>query len=283
MAGFTLAGLSSGASAFPAEGLNRILGAVAVLLLVPLCFYSLSGVFWKLYYPDRVATGFDVAAPQAGATAAARPPASWDWFTVHEAPKPKAVPAKINARLLGVFGVGDRGIAMISLNKGKPQNFRVGDEIKDGVVLGKLAQDHVILLRGEREEVLAMKKFNLFNAKKDDGALIGADERGISRDLVHKMLREQPLRLAQMVRFEPVRNRRYGRGVKITPRRSENETMFYNMGLIPGDVLLKANGQSMEQIEQKPGSWRPLLTGKSVRLELLRNGVLQNVTVNLGR
>ena len=97
------------------------------------------------------------------------------------------------------------------------------------------------------------------------------------------MIREQPLRLAQLVRFEPVRNRRYGRGFKITPRRSENETMFYNMGLIPGDVLLKANDQSMEQLEQKPGSWRSLLTGQSVRLELLRNGVLQNVTVNLGR
>ena len=282
MAGFALGSLSSGTSGATAEGVNRILGAGALLLLLPLCFYSLAGLFWKIYYPDRVATGFDVAAPQDDVAAAARPAASWDWFTVHEAPKPKAVPAKINALLLGVFGVGERGIAMISVNKGKPQNFRIGDEIKDGVVLGKLAQDHVILLRGEREEVLAMKKVNLFKAKRDDGALIGAGERGISREFVQRMIREQPLRLAQLVRFEPVRNRRYGRGLKITPRRGENESMFYNMGLIPGDVLLKANGQSIEQLGQKPGSWRSLLAGKSVRLELLRNGVLQNVTVNLG-
>ena len=283
MAGFALGGLSSGASGATAEGLNRVFGGVAAALLLPFCLYYLSGVFWKLYYPDRVATGLDIAAPQADATASAKPAASWDWFTVYEAPKPKAVPAKINARLLGVFGVGDRGIAIISISKGKPQNFRVGDEIKDGVVLGKLAQDHVILLRGEREEVLAMKKANLFQAEQDDGALIGAGERGISREFVQRMAREQPLRLAQMVRFEPVRNRRYGRGVKITPRRGENESMFYNMGLIPGDVLLKANGVSMEQIQQKPGSWRPLLAGNNVRLELLRNGTLQNVTVNLGK
>ena len=283
MAGFALGGLSSGVSGATAEGVNRFFGAAAVVLLLPFCLYYLSGVFWQLYYPDRVVTGLDIAAPQTDAAVAAKPAASWDWFTAYEAPKPKAVPAKINARLLGVFGVGERGIAIISVSKGKPQNFRVGDEIKDGVVLGKLAQDHVILLRGEREEVLAMKKFNLFQAKQDDGALVGAGERGISREFVQRMAREQPLRLAKMVRFEPVRNRRYGRGVKITPRRSENESMFFNMGLLPGDILLKANGQSMEQIQQKPDAWRPLLAGSSVHLELLRNGTLQNVTVNLGR
>ena len=165
MAGFALGGLSSGASGATAEGVNRVLGGVALLLLLPLCFYALAGLFWKIYYPDRVATGFDIETPQADVAAAAKPGASWDWFTVYEAPKPKAVPAKINALLLGVFGVGERGIAMISVNKGKPQNFRIGDEIKDGVVLGKLGQDHVILLRGEREEVLAMKKVNLFQGQ----------------------------------------------------------------------------------------------------------------------
>ena len=283
MADFTLGGLSSGLSASAVENLNRLLSLGAVLVLLPLCFYSLSDVFWKLYYPDRIATDFDVATPQADESAAVRSRASWDWFIAREAPKPKAAPSKINARLLGVFSVGQEGVAIISLDKGKPQSFHVGDEIKDGVVVDKLAQSHVVLLRGEREEILAMKKVNLFEAKQEEGAIIGAGAGGISREYVRRMIREQPLQLAQMIRFEPTDTPRYGLGMRISARRSENESMLFNMGVIPGDILLKANGKSMDHLWKNPDSWRPLLAGKTIRLELLRNGALQNVTIDLSR
>ena len=284
MADFTLGGLSSSLSGAAAESLNRRLGVLAAVVLLPFCFYSLSGMFWDLYYPDRVATGFDIAAPKAGKASARAPKAaSWDWFTVREAPKKKVVPAKINAQLMGVFGVGDEGVAMISVNRGKLENFRVGDEITDGVVLGELAQSHVILLRGESEEILAMKKANLFQAKKEDGIIIGTGPTGITRGYVQKMIREQPLQLAQMIKFEPTDTSRYGRGMKISSRRSENESMLYNMGLIPGDILIRANGKSIGHFQKNPGSWRPLLQGGNIRLELVRNGTLQNVTLELGR
>lgn len=284
MADLTLGGLSSGLSGAAAENLNRGLGVLAAVVLLPFCLYSLSGLFWQLYYPDRIAAAFDIAAPKAGKAAARAPKAaSWDWFAVREAPKKKAVAAKINAQLMGVFGVGDEGVAMISVNRGKMQNFRVGDEITDGVVLGKLAQSHVILLRGESEEVLAMKKTNLFQAKQEDGMIVGAGPTGISRGTVQKMIREQPLQLAQMLKFEATDTSRYGRGMKISARRSENESMLYNMGLIPGDIVIRVNGKNVDHYRKNPNSWRPLLQGGKLRLELVRNGTLQNVTLELGR
>jgi len=120
-------------------------------------------------------------------------------------------------------------------------------------------------------------------AKQEDGMSVGAGPTGISRGYVQKLIREQPLQLAQMLKFEATDTSRYGRGMKISARRSENESMLYNMGLIPGDIVIRVNGKNVDHYRKNPGAWRPLLQGGKVRLELVRNGTLQNVTLELGR
>ncbi len=274
-------------SADYAVGLNRAFANLVVIVLLPVCFYLLSDVFWKVYYPDPLQPK---SADKTGARAVSRstqaPAASWDWFVIKEpvkASKPATV-SKLNASLAGVFGVGDKGVAMIKADGGQVKAYRVGDEIKSGIALKRLGLNYVILLRNGEEEELRMKGGNLFNREEapqsagDDKAAGGVNT--VDSELA-KVIKKEPFKLLDLVRFRQERVPEYGLGYKIIPRGERGEQAINAAGLYKEDMIFLINGRPIVQLPSDPVAMKKLLESEELKIRLLRDGRVMDVTIAL--
>lgn len=268
---------------FPADrlgGLNHALANFSVLLFLPLAFYFLSNVFWKFYYPDPLHAPPAESAPSKPAERAARAPAVvWDWFVVREQRRSKPAEAtKLKATLLGVLGIGDRGVAMIRVDGKKTKAYHVGDELKEGTLLSRLGRDHVILLRGDKEEKLSMKKVNLFEAGGEAAAAPagGGEPRS---DALAAMLKNEPFDLLRLIRFDQTRIKQHGLGFKVVPRNRKGLEVLADSGFQQGDVVLVVNGRPAIQLASEPAAVRKMLGSGELKVRLFRNGEIKDVTV----
>ena len=283
MNGLTISSLSPG---LPIDALSRTLGRIAAWLLLPVCTFLLSDMFWKVYYPDTLALEQSSnAIGQLGQPKPSESSASWEWFKLREAPKPKPVKiAKIKADLLGILGVGESGTAMIKLDGKAAKLYKIGAELKEGVFLSRLEHDHVILLRGESEEILALKKRdNLFSEKQQvaaasKGATKSAPAAGSLPEIV-SVIKENPLKISEMVEFETVDTERYGTGVKISPVTTSEYDLLAKLNLYPGDIVLGIARKQVSDIMAKPQDFAKILDSREVKIQYMRDGKLESTVV----
>ena len=278
---------SSGLS-LPTASINKSLGRVIAWILVPVCTFLLSDIFWKIYYPDTISLeqSGDIGKQLAVRGQAGDASTSWEWFKLREPPKPKPVKiARIKATLIGIVGVGENGTAMINVENKGPKIYAIGDEIKEGVFLSRLGNDHVILLRGETEEKLAIKKVNnLFTEsapKAQASASAEAPPPAKRTDNVIAVIKENPLKIGEMVEFERVNTGRYGEGIKIEPGMNSEYDLFTQLNLNPGDIVLGIAKQRITDIMDNPSSFRKIMDEKEVRIQYMRDGKLESTVVKI--
>ena len=280
--------ISSSGLSLPTANINKVLGRVIAWILVPVCTFLLSDIFWKIYYPDTISLeqSGDIGKQLAVRGQAGGASTSWEWFKLREPPKPKPVKiARIKADLIGIVGVGENGTAMINVENKGPKIYAIGAEIKEGVFLSRLGNDHVILLRGETEEKLAIKKAsNLFTdpaPQAQASASVEAPPTARRTDNVIAVIKENPLKIGEMVKFERVNTGRYGEGIKIEPGMSSEYDLFTQLNLNPGDVVLGIAKQRITDIMDNPSSLRNIINEKEVRIQYVRAGKLESTVVKL--
>ncbi|MBC6413602.1 MAG: hypothetical protein GDA45_01515 [Chromatiales bacterium] len=273
--------------------INRILGRTLAWILVPVCTFLLSDIFWKIYYPDTISgtQSSDITKQLAVREQTNNKSATWDWFRLREPPKPKPIKiARIKGTLFGIVGVGDSGTAMIALDGAAAKIYKVGDEIKEGVFLSRLGSDYVILLRGETEEKLAIKKAdNLFVSREETVSEQTSYQEeppvkyytpGSVGYLVSK-IKEDPLKIGEMVKFETVDAGRYGSGVKVEPVTTAEYDLLTKLNLNAGDIVLGFDRNRVTDIIEDPVSYQKILSGDEFKIQFLREGKLESTLVKM--
>ena len=285
--------ISSLGSGLPIEAINRTFGRVIAWILVPICTFLLSDIFWKIYYPDTASMkqSDDISKQLAISGEVGNVSTSWEWFQLREPPKPKPVRvARIKATLLGIVGVGESGTAMIALEGKGPKIYQVGDEIQEGVFLSRLGSDYVILLRGETEEKLAIKKAdNLFGTSTSMGGTDMASvveeppkfyERGSVGDLA-SIIKKNPLKIREMVKFETVDVERYGQGFKVEPVTTSEYDLLAKLNLNSGDIVLGIDRNRVSKIMDNPASFARILDSDEFKIQFMRDGKLESTVVKI--
>ena len=266
-------------------GINQVLGRVIAWILVPVCTFLLSDIFWKIYYPDEISLeqSGNISEQLAVRGQAGNTSTSWEWFKLRQPPKPKPVQvARIKAVLVGILGSGESGAAMINLENKGPKIYRIGDEIKEGVFLSRLGSDHVILLRGETEEKLAIKKANNLFASTGSGTQAPAKSTPVARtDSIVSVIKENPLKIGEMVKFEKVDTGRYGEGIKVEPGKTTEHDLLAKLNLNPGDIVLGIAKKRVSDIMSNPASFRKILDEKEIRIQYMRGGKLESTVVRM--
>ena len=278
---------SSGFS-LPTASINKVLARVIAWILVPVCTFLLSDIFWKIYYPDTISLeqSGDISKQLAVRGQAGNASTSWEWFELREPPKPKPVQvARIQATLVGIVGVGEDGAAMINVENKGPKLYRVGDEIKEGIFLSRLGGDHVILLRGETEEKLAFKKMdNLFTAPDPESeaqaSAKGASSAADTNNII-SVIKKNPLKIGEMVNFQKVDTGRYGEGIKVEPGKISEYDLLAKLNLNPGDIVLGVARKRISDIMNDPASFRKILDEKEIRIQYMREGKLESTVVRM--
>ncbi len=276
--------ISSSGLGLPTASINHVLARVIAWILVPVCTFLLSDIFWKIYYPDTISLeqsgdiGKQLAVRGQGGNAST----SWEWFKLREPPKPKPVQvARIQATLVGIVGIGENGAAMINVENKGPKLYKVGDEIKEGIFLSRLGRDHVILLRGETEEKLAFKKMDNLFTKPEPGSEAQASAEGARTDNVISVIKENPLKLGEMVKFQKVDTGRYGEGIKVEPGKISEYDLLAKFNLNPGDIVLGVARKRISDIMNDPASFRKILDEKEIRIQYMRAGKLESTVVKM--
>lgn len=266
------------------DSLNKNLSRIAAFILLPVCTFLLSDIFWKAYYPDPVSVRqmSDIGKQLAAGNLAANATVTWDWFKLREAKPKVVVAAKIDAQLIGILGSGRRGVAMIRLPKKAAEAFKVGENVTDGVMLSRLESDHVILLRNNTEEILYLeKKSNLFGDKAVRAKPATDSTSPPETPEIARLLREDPLQIARLVHFERVPTERYGDGYKVTPSASAHYDLLADLKLHPGDIVLGVGRNQAIDVATNPRLWSSILRRDTIPIQVLRNGKLERTVVRL--
>lgn len=178
------------------------------------------------------------------------------------------------------------GAAIITLQDGRQQNFKIDEEIMNGVSLNGLGKDFVTLdVNGE------IQKLTLERAKLEQQAgksiVTLAQEPAFAPNLSSKPTsspsRAQAENLFSNVDISPYFDKSSGkserRGFKIKPRSGADLSAF---GLKSGDVLTRIGSVQLDQNVTNIPALRDLIsTGAAQDIEVLRNGA--PITIRIGQ
>ena len=194
-------------------------------------------------------------------------------------------------RLYGVRADGTGGgSAIIGLADGRQVSVGVGEEIEPGLILRSVANDHVVMARGESLSRLMFTELPMgaaapppppsepqgvtpqVAAPAEAGQAAAATPAGPSVD---------PARLMAQAGLRP---RMQGLGINgFTVSGAGDGTALAAAGLRSGDVILAVNGQALDSPARIAGLRGQLSNSTSAEIRFERNGVEQTTTIRTGR
>ena len=194
-------------------------------------------------------------------------------------------------RLYGVRADGaGGGSAIIGLADGRQVSVGVGEEIEPGLILRSVANDHVVMARGESLSRLVFTELPMGAAAPppppsepqvvtpqgaapaEAGQAAAATPAGPSVD---------PARLMAQAGLRP---RMQGLGINgFTVSVTGDGSALAAAGLRSGDVILAVNGQALDSPARIAGLRGQLSNSTSAEIRFERNGVEQTTTIRTGR
>lgn len=179
-----------------------------------------------------------------------------------------------------LYGVrtGSRGSAILGRGDGPQAAYRVGDELGPGLVLERVAADHVIVRDGDRARRLDLP------GPADAAASAAAASPPTAAPAPASAAAQTPARDVDPVRLLAetglkVRFERGGIGYEIMPR--GDGRLLQQAGLQPGDVLLSINGQPLGP-GQLPEVRAQLEANPHAVVGFRRGGQVHTVTLGSG-
>ncbi len=209
----------------------------------------------------------------------------------------KAPETRLNLTLHGVF-VADKpedGAAIIGTSGSVQKYYKVGGGIMSGVTLQAVFNDRVVLLRKGESEVLRFPKVSnsqgvapvrrptarVAKSQKDGFGPRVSSRSASSASLseYRDMIREEPLKIFEHVRFVPVKSRDGMKGYRILPQK--NRALYNQLGVRPSDLVTSVNGIPLTNDREALQLVDKLKDAQSLQVEIIRNGQPQTLTFNL--
>jgi general secretion pathway protein C len=203
---------------------------------------------------------------------------------------------RLNLTLHGVFVAdeAEKGEAIIGTSGNVQKYYKVGNAVMSGVTLQAVFNDRVVLLRNGQSEVLRFPKVSKPRSVTDTskssriksrssraGIGPGSVARNVSRDLkkYSNLLREEPLKIFEYVRFVPVKSRDGMKGYRILPQK--NRELYNQLGVRPSDLVTSVNGVALSNDKEAMKLIEKLKDSESIQVEIVRNGKPQTLNFDL--
>ncbi len=182
----------------------------------------------------------------------------------------------LNLTLLGIFA-GTRkeeSRALIGQPDGDEKPYSIGQDVVSGVNLQAIFADRVVLSRNGQLETLRLDK------DKPGAGFTGVSmEGGTATQLsqVRQELLADPNKAAEYIRVQPVNVGGQMKGYRVYP--GQNQTLFNNAGLRPGDLVTSVNGIQMDDTQKAMQMLSDLSKAGSVSVVIDRGGQPQTINV----
>lgn len=194
-------------------------------------------------------------------------------------------------RLYGVCADGaGGGSAIIGLADGRQVSVGVGEEIEPDLILRSVANDHVVMARGESLSRLMFTELPMGAAAPpppptapqvvtpQGAAPVEASQAAVATTSSPSV---DPARLMAQAGLRP---RMQGLGINgFTVSGAGDGTALAAAGLRSGDVILAVNGQALDSPARIAGLRGQLSNSTSAEIRFERNGVEQTTTIRTGR
>ncbi|MET0026667.1 MAG: type II secretion system protein GspC [Candidatus Thiodiazotropha sp.] len=209
----------------------------------------------------------------------------------------KAPETRLNLTLHGVFVAEkpEEGAAIIGTSGSVQKYYKVGSAIMSGVTLQAVFNDRVVLLRKGESEVLRFPKVDnsrVVEPVRDQPARVVQPRKegfgpgvqtqpaeSVSLSEYRDMIREEPLKIFEHVRFVPVKSRDGMKGYRILPQK--NRALYNQLGVRPSDLVTSVNGIPLTNDREALQLVDKLKDAQSLQVEIIRNGQPQTLTFNL--
>ena len=261
---------------------------LAVVLLV-----QLARLVWVFLASPTVSTAGPVMAPEV-----ASPDYSifqrFDAFFRTGAPGALTEATAQGSSQMRLYGVradsAGGGSAIIGLADGRQVSVGVGEEIEPGLILRSVANDHVVMARGESLSRLMFTELPVGAAAPPpppsepqvvtpQGA--APAEAGQAAATTSSGPSVDPARLMAQAGLRP---RMQGLGINgFTVSGTDDGSALAAAGLRSGDVILAVNGQALDSPARIAGLRGQLSNSTSAEIRFERNGVEQTTTIRTGR
>lgn len=278
------------------------------VLLAALALWLLARLVWNLLPHDDAALPPLPAPAGAVPVAPARSIASWHLFgetPVRPGAGGTAAGSTLSLILRGTVADADpkAGLAVIA-DAGKGERaWRVGDEVAPGTRLAAVYPDRAVFLRDGIEEVLSLPRERRLApadivrptpatvggraaaapaAARPTGVPAAAPPAGATPSGLQQTvagLRQNPLELARRVPVEPVLDGGKFAGLRLAA--GADAALLGQVGLRPGDVVTRVNGQPVDSIARGQEILASLGGAGTVRVTVLRDGQPAELTVGV--
>ncbi len=215
--------------------------------------------------------------------------------------EPKRGPApktRLNLKLAGVFAYSpvERSMAIISVDNGDQEAFRIGSRIVGETTLEEVHRDHIIIKnRGKLEKVSMAEDIKPLPASQTQaatrptqanaGAGAGVDPNApielpsTSPGAIRDYLARNPALLGRVVAAEPYQENGKLLGYKITPK--QNPEILEAQGIVAGDVITRVNNIQINSQKQGIRALRNVVKAEQLEVMVLRNGVEVPLSISL--
>lgn len=206
----------------------------------------------------------------------------------------KAPETRLNLTLHGVFVAEKPEDGAAIIGTGSTQKYhKVGGAVMSGVTLQAVFTDRIVLLRNGTSEVLRFPKIKnsgapskssnagnsrrTVDAKANFGPAAGSRVQNLSQ--YRNMLREEPLKVFEYVRFVPVKSRDGMKGYRILPQK--NRELYNQLGVRPSDLVTAVNGIPLTDDKEAMKLMDQLKDAQSLQVDIIRNGQSRSLNFDL--
>ena len=191
---------------------------------------------------------------------------------------------KLQLKLWGTVISGDRdSYAVIEDPKERSQNlYKIDDQVQNAVIK-EIHREKVVLMVNGDFEILEMQEMKSGPAVRRAGARKRETQREVQPTSSNVSLKREKIEnavgnlntLMKQVRIRPHFKDGQPDGLTISGVRSGS--IFSDMGLRNGDVIVGVDGQKIESVDDALGLYQNLQSANNVQVQIRRRGRLQNI------
>ncbi len=202
------------------------------------------------------------------------------------APLAKKV-VQLNLKLNGTIQNKDKSVALISKSGSKAKVYAIGEKIMAGVTVSEIHNDSVVLLHNGQNKILKMEKAtggqSIFKMKQSSNKSTNKSTNKSMRNKVStykKQLVKNPQKLANLFVGEPVIQDNKYKGIKVSS--AKNKELLEHLGLKDGDIVMSVDNIPLNDFSKLGELASKMSLASKAEVLLLRDGVEQRITLDLG-
>ncbi|MEY3218951.1 MAG: hypothetical protein RIT27_308 [Pseudomonadota bacterium] len=166
--------------------------------------------------------------------------------------------------------------AIIADTNNKADTYRRGQTFQ-GVVLQDILPDRVLLQRNGTIEILRLKKETSNLLSTQVSPPVSSPTTNLSS--FRREILDKPANLSKVVRIKPAEKNGKLLGYELNA--GNDSQLFQQLGLQNGDIAIKINDIPLDVPTQSFNALQQLSTAKNLKLDVLRKGNLQTLSIDL--